>query len=513
MRTLVRFFAKGFIILLVTLTCIEVMARMFVRVESYQVHPSSEFTHDALLGWKGIPGYEGVSPLTRARISINRHGFRDRDWDQTLDRARNLGLTRVLFLGDSLAYGYEIEVWERLSDQLAELYGLEGAEIAVFNAAIPAYGTDLEFRAYELLAPLLEPQVVVLQYCPNDIGDAALPYCWANPRRRVYKPYYDLEGDLLLNALVPKRFSLRVEGTWLASLATRYLVDMGESLLDDITYRRYGVSENRRVQAAQPEADHAGFVRRVWDMGALTAHPGFRDLYDKNKWRNFRLLSKLNRLCQDQGRRLLVLTDFDGHPDPRHPDQELITYLKEDGIAWVNVARGQAFLPWGFVNLDGHPNALANYAAAANLFQALEGRPSRAAMHRLRWFRELAAEIDFARGDFHRYLFGGQWGSLKTQQTRAGRWLDGPGKLLLKDTGEPGPQTLRVSGFNPTSGNAIRVGNRQNQAAGPLALPLPGDFQVDIPIVAEDPKGLLLLELQAESPVFIYSIKPAGTTG
>ena len=45
------------ILIMVSLTFIEVSARILFRDSSYDVHPLSEFQHDSSLGWKDIPAW------------------------------------------------------------------------------------------------------------------------------------------------------------------------------------------------------------------------------------------------------------------------------------------------------------------------------------------------------------------------------------------------------------------------------------------------------------------------
>lgn len=302
-----------------SLALVEISARFLFQDSQYGVNPLSEFQHDPVLGWKGIPGYHGKSPLSKADININQYGFRDKDWVVEMSRSISLGIPRLLFLGDSWVYGYEIESHERLTDQLENLYTSRGKPISIFNAGIPAWGTSEEFRALETLFPLLVPDVVFCMYSSNDIGDSAIPYCWGDPKFRVYRCFYDVEGNLILNQKVPERFSLRTKGSFMENLRLRFLIDKIEALIDDLYYSSLGISENRRIPVGDKSEDLTRLGRHVWDMGVVGYHSGFRDIYDKNKHRNFNLWKKMDDLCRQNGKRFLVLTHFSGVPTPHIP--------------------------------------------------------------------------------------------------------------------------------------------------------------------------------------------------
>ena len=81
------------ILLFVTVVAVEGLARIIHPDDTYNVNDLSEFDYDAVLGWKGIPGYDGRSPLSGARVKINQLGFRDEEWEQAIKRAERKHLT------------------------------------------------------------------------------------------------------------------------------------------------------------------------------------------------------------------------------------------------------------------------------------------------------------------------------------------------------------------------------------------------------------------------------------
>ena len=499
------------ILLFVTVVAVEGLARIIHPDDTYNVNDLSEFDYDAVLGWKGIPGYDGRSPLSGAHVKINQRGYRDKEWEQAIKRADRQHLTKILFLGDSEVYGYEIEAYERITEQLEDLYRRNGREVVTFNAGIPAFGTGQEFRAFEILYPLINPDIVLLKYTSNDIGDSALPYCWANPKRRVYRPFYDLEGRLILNREVPKRFSLKIRGTFLEHFRMKYMVDRIQSLIDDIRYANMGISENRRIVVKNQEQNpRTGFRRHVWDMGCVTTHPGFRDIYEKNKVRNFNLWKRLASICKRDGKKFVILTTFSGHSDPGNPHREIIEFLKNNGIDFINVAVGNRHGLWGYVNYDGHPNFLSNYIAAVNVFDALEKQHVAIDYAKTERYQALSSEIDFSKGRFHKYLFGANWDRViehSDARGGAGRWLKGAARFILKNDPKSRGWEIQIAGFSESKKNVITIEENESKARESISINKSGPFLARFQFADQDPHELLFCQIRPEKPLFVHSIR------
>lgn len=104
--------------------------------------------------------------IPRANGEINSLGMRGPE------RAKQKppGVYRVLVLGDSVAYGIGVRPTETLSAQLEQmLYARGRLQVEVLNAGVPGYNTEQELRWLERVGLALEPDAVVLAYCPNDV--------------------------------------------------------------------------------------------------------------------------------------------------------------------------------------------------------------------------------------------------------------------------------------------------------------------------------------------------------
>jgi hypothetical protein len=141
-------------------------------------------TYSETYGWALRPGIR--LPIPRGQITVDADGRR-----QHPRRAR-AGGTRVVSLGDSVAFGLDVGDEATLAARLEGLApGLE-----VVDLSVPGYGTDQELIKLEREGLALSPAVVLLNFClANDLVDNALPtflYDGVHP-----KPYFRQEDGAL----------------------------------------------------------------------------------------------------------------------------------------------------------------------------------------------------------------------------------------------------------------------------------------------------------------------------
>jgi lysophospholipase L1-like esterase len=143
---------------------------------------------DPHLGWRGLPGFTGVFVREdfKARIAINEQGYRKK-------RARTQPLPdaeKVVFLGDSFAWGWGVSQGELFSDVLQDLLG---PRYDVVNLGINTFGTVQEWiQTEEEVVPMRPARVGVLVY-GNDFEDnlngrgESRPYCEVEAGRVVLR--------------------------------------------------------------------------------------------------------------------------------------------------------------------------------------------------------------------------------------------------------------------------------------------------------------------------------------
>ncbi len=112
-----------------------------------------------------VPGYSGE--IAETPIAINSLGFRG---PEPTDPAP---ATRIVVLGDSVAFGLFVSEEETFARQLQHKLAAANRVAEVSNVSVPGYDTHQEVAFLEELYPRLRPQHVVLQVCLNDVSVAS----------------------------------------------------------------------------------------------------------------------------------------------------------------------------------------------------------------------------------------------------------------------------------------------------------------------------------------------------
>ena len=100
---------------------------------------------------------------------VNQQGFADNDEFVFGDDL--LGRTRILALGDSFTHGLSADVGNSFVESIESRL----PELVVWNAGFSATGTNQALESFELLGPILQPDLTVLGFYVNDFIDNLLP--------------------------------------------------------------------------------------------------------------------------------------------------------------------------------------------------------------------------------------------------------------------------------------------------------------------------------------------------
>src|SRR5262249_38776706 len=112
---------------------------------------------------------------------INAAGMRDRELTPKAP-----GEIRLLAVGDSFTYGTGVEAEDAYPKVLERELRDRGYAGSVWNAGVPGWGTDEEFRWVDLHAGDVQPDVVLLGIHASDVRDA------------IDCPLYDLRDGRLV---------------------------------------------------------------------------------------------------------------------------------------------------------------------------------------------------------------------------------------------------------------------------------------------------------------------------
>jgi len=167
--------------LVVAVLVIDLAAFYLLGLRRIGYGPDRFFQHSSLLGWEHIPYAEGTwyayKDGTRTHVSINAFGFPDDDRAITKDRPR------IALVGDSTTEFWEVQEDERAPRVMERM--LDG-RVEVLNFGLRGAGTDQELIRFTNQVVLFSPDIVVLFFCVNDLG---------NNVTKESKPWFALDPD------------------------------------------------------------------------------------------------------------------------------------------------------------------------------------------------------------------------------------------------------------------------------------------------------------------------------
>ena len=105
------------------------------------------------------------------RYRINADGFRDR----IRSRPKPDGVFRILALGDSVTFGYGVEEDETYPMQLEASFAPPD-RVEVLNFGVGGYNAYTESMLFADLGPAYQPDLVLVQFCINDLNDPTLHF-------------------------------------------------------------------------------------------------------------------------------------------------------------------------------------------------------------------------------------------------------------------------------------------------------------------------------------------------
>ncbi len=116
------------------------------------------YIYTAELGWEFKPYYDG--PVTGITRSFDQKGGLKADTEQRLAA----DMTKVLFLGDSITYGYGIGT----EDTFVEIADRMIPDMACINLGVPGYSSYQALKMLEKYGREIEPDIVIAAFNYND---------------------------------------------------------------------------------------------------------------------------------------------------------------------------------------------------------------------------------------------------------------------------------------------------------------------------------------------------------
>jgi hypothetical protein len=148
------------------------LAEGAVRLFSPQEVGPVRFACDPELGEIPVPGQQGRRDLPgvfRFTYRNNSLGWRG---GKEYREAKETDY-RVLFLGDSFAYGIGVNDDQTVAARLEKDLQAEGLSVEVMNAGCPGKGTDYALKSFQTMGRTFHPDLTVLCVFSNDFQDNA----------------------------------------------------------------------------------------------------------------------------------------------------------------------------------------------------------------------------------------------------------------------------------------------------------------------------------------------------
>ncbi|MFQ5718668.1 MAG: SGNH/GDSL hydrolase family protein [Acidobacteriota bacterium] len=161
----------------------------------------AKFLPDPEMIWRLKPDWDGLE-FNDAPVHTNSLGLRG------TEPAASQGASgfRILFVGDSVTYGHNVADDQTVPWHLQEeLRRRTGRNVEVVNAGVPGYSTFQEVVAIRRYGQILQPDLVLVGFCLNDVTERYTSLAaFGGPR------YFMLDVDTAVGLSWPRR-------AWLAS--------------------------------------------------------------------------------------------------------------------------------------------------------------------------------------------------------------------------------------------------------------------------------------------------------
>jgi hypothetical protein len=214
---------KAYLVLLWLVLCIAVSdigLGILFRKQLLLQHDERNLTYgyDSELGW--FPTANSRKSFTGGRTILVRHNARGfRDIEHVVGAK-----PRIVVLGDSFVWGYDVEQPERFTEKLRSRL----PNWSIYNLGVSGYGTDQEYLLLKREYEFYRPDIVFLVFCrDNDEDDNS-----SNKRYGAfYKPYFTqgTNGLTLRGVPVPRsekyffaQHELLAKSSWARLFALAY---------------------------------------------------------------------------------------------------------------------------------------------------------------------------------------------------------------------------------------------------------------------------------------------------
>ena len=167
----IRFWQKIAILVLAIFVSV-VFFELLLRLTSAEPENLAKLKSSSLFLYENKPNaqftYGGERGEFNIEIKINNYGFRDEEFS----KERPEGVYRIAVLGDSHEEALQVSLYDTWQKIMAAKLGQSlGIKVETYNFGISGYGTDQQWLTLKEKVWQFSPDLVILAFSPNDIGD------------------------------------------------------------------------------------------------------------------------------------------------------------------------------------------------------------------------------------------------------------------------------------------------------------------------------------------------------
>lgn len=178
---------RKLLLVLFSLAVPALVAELFLRARGYApleklrgtvLWQFLRMSEDPVQVYELVPGAQGT--CFGAEVTVNSRGFRDAEYVVP----KPPGVRRIVVLGDSITFGYDLALEDTFPERLEARFAAEGRPIEVCNLGVTGYDTLQETRMLERVGMALEPDLILVGHCFNDAGMASVELAQFEGARR-----------------------------------------------------------------------------------------------------------------------------------------------------------------------------------------------------------------------------------------------------------------------------------------------------------------------------------------
>jgi hypothetical protein len=112
--------------------------------------------------------YWQTTPEVHVQLRINSQGIRA---DEEIPLEKPAGTKRIVVLGDSYGMGYEVDLKDTFTTQMANRLNAAGQKVQIINLSVSGYGNAEELLMLENRGFAFHPDLVLLAWHQSDFDD------------------------------------------------------------------------------------------------------------------------------------------------------------------------------------------------------------------------------------------------------------------------------------------------------------------------------------------------------